>query len=400
MNVLIVDRPGAFRDALVSAVRARGAAVSASDGALEALGRLRELAPRLVVVSDACGPPDVASTARLVRRQLGDVVVYHLHDPTAGASAPETRSLSRLDHVDALARELLDDGSPAARADVVVTPAIDAPEEEAIEELIELASEHPPPAAVKPAPPTPPAPPVPAPDAPPAPPIVALPPAPAPIALAPHAPAMMPIAVPPAAPAPAAAPIAALPPAPAPIAAPSPAPVPAPLAGPPPTPVGTAALPGERAPAPAPEAAPTQNDAHSDPDAALLAEVEPLVHQGRWQELIDLVGKREPDPQRLSPRAALLFAVALKEAPAPASGARPTVDPDLLGVRAVAALLQLDGQSLTALMIAKRVLRRRPLEWQRTPPRRVSIVITLIALALGAAAGLAFKSYLIPLWYR
>lgn len=333
MNVLIIERPGAFRDALVSAVRARGAAVSASDGALEALGKLRELAPRVVVVSDASGPPDVASTARLVRRQLGDVPVYHLHDPSAGASAPDTRPLSRSDDVDALARALIDGGSGGEAVVEASVPATSPREEEPIDELVELASE-PPKAAARPAPPI----------------------------------APPPIAPPPIAPPP---PIAALPPA----AAPAPAAV----------------------AAAAPVPAPAHDD--SNADAALLAAVEPLVHQGRWQEVIELVAKREPDPQRLSPRAALLFAVALKEAPAGGPGTRPTVDPDLLGVRAVAALLHVDGQSTTALMIAKRVLRRRPLEWQREPPRRVSIVLTLIALALGAAAGLAFSQHLIRLLF-
>jgi CheY-like chemotaxis protein len=323
MNVLIVDRPGAFRDALVNAVRARGATVSASDGALDALGKLRELAPRLVVVSDTCGPPDVASTARMMRRQLGDVLVYHLHDPSAGASAADTRPLSRSEHVDALARALLDDGSPLAPA---VAPAPPAP---------------PPPIGAPPTPPTPPTP-----------------------------------------------PIAALPAPAAPIASVATQPIPVLPADPPPS-----------AASPTPPTPPARASAESDADAALLAEVEPLVHQARWQEVIELVAKREPDPLRLSPRAALLFAVALKEAPATGPGARPTVDPDLLGIRAVAALLHVDGQSRTALMIAKRVLRRKPLEWQRTPPRRVSILITLIALALGAAVGLVFKSYLIPLWY-
>lgn len=128
-----------------------------------------------------------------------------------------------------------------------------------------------------------------------------------------------------------------------------------------------------------------------------MAEIEPLLHQGRWQDVVALIGKREPDPLRLAPRIALLYAVALKEAPAGeghAAGPRPHVDPDLLGVRAVASLLGMDGQSTTALMVAKRVLRRRPLEWQREPPKRVSIVLTLIALALGTAAGLMFDQHL------
>ena len=254
------------------------------------------------------------------------MLVYHLHDPSAGASAADTRPLSRLEHVDALARTLLDDGSTVPPAAVVSPPAIVLTrEEELIEELIELTSARPP-AAAKVAPPTP-----------------AAPPAPPP-----------PLGAPPAEP-----------------------------------PTAT----------PASTSAPSPPARESDADAALLAEVEPLVHQARWQEVIELVTKREADPMRLSPRAALLFAVALKEAPTTGPGARPTVDPDLLGIRAVAALLHVDGQSRTAMMIAKRVLRRKPLEWQRTPPRRVSILITLIALALGAAVGLVFKSYLIPLWY-
>jgi CheY-like chemotaxis protein len=283
MNVLIVERPSAFRDALTAALRARGAHVHASDGALEALGRLREIDPGLVVVSGDSGPPDVASTVRLVRRQLGEVPIYHLHDASVEPTAPDARGLSRLDDVTVLAQALVSTGS-------TVSATTEAP----------------------------------------------------------------------------------------------PLPVPPPAAAPPP-PAGHASN-----TSPPPVTAPPSHDA----EAELLSEVEPLLQKGRWLEVCDLVSKREPDAQRLSPRLQLLFAVALKEAPTVA-GPRPTVDPDLLGVRAIAALLGVDGQGTTALMIAKRVLRRRPLEWQREPPRRVSIALTLVALALGAAAGLAFSQNLI-----
>ena len=352
MNVLIVERPSAFRDALVSALKARGADVHASDGALEALGKLRELSPGLVVVSEGAGPPGVASTARMVRRQLGEVPVYHLHDPSLGASAPDTRSLSRLDDVTELARVLVvDDTSASAASAETVRPPSQRPQLDdlPLDELVEVTTEPPP--AASPPPIAPPVPPPPA--------ILVPPPAAGPSASAP------PIAQPPAVVAPTA------------------------------TVTAPAAVVARITPDPLTAAAPAPDDS----DRALLAEVEPLVHQGRWLELIELVTKREPDALRLSPRLQLLYAVALKEAPSTGASPRPNVDPDLLGVRAIAALLRLPGQSTTALMIAKRVLRRRPLEWQREPPRRVSIVLTLVALALGAAAGLAFSQHLIRLLF-
>jgi outer membrane biosynthesis protein TonB len=307
----------------------------------------------------------VASTARLARRQLREVAIYHLHDPDLGHHAPDTLSLPRGQDVGELARALMGEAAPTGPAHAAERDA-DALADEEEQELIELASLRPP---EPPPPPPPPAgrEPAKARDAPPPAPPIAQPEAPAqPEARAqPEAPAARPDAP----------------------AEPSPA-------REPPSPRASAAEP----------APPTITAARDEPDARLLAELEPLLHQGRWQDVVELLARREPDPLRLSPRLSLLYAVALKESPGAAAGAapgaRPAVDPDLLGVRAVAALLGMDGQSTTALMVAKRVLRRRPLEWQREPPKRVSIVLTVIALALGTAAGLVFDQPLIALFFR
>jgi len=154
--------------------------------------------------------------------------------------------------------------------------------------------------------------------------------------------------------------------------------------------------PPPRSPAPPPPDA----QGPSEEDQALFATAEPLLHQGNWQGVVELLGQRAPDATPLSPRLVLLYAIALKEAPASGTPGKQNADADLLGMRAVSTLLHISADSPTALIVGKRVLRKRPIEWQTAPPRRVSLLLTAIALLIGAAVGLLFNQRLVDLIWK
>ena len=132
-------------------------------------------------------------------------------------------------------------------------------------------------------------------------------------------------------------------------------------------------------------------------EAEAAAELEPLFRKASWHDIASWVEDKHPGGNDLSPALALLYAVALKEAPATPARAQSTAQADRLGIRAVSELLGVGGESAIALVIAKRALRKRQLEWQKEPPKRVSITLMLIALAIGAAVGLAISQQSIPL---
>lgn len=126
-------------------------------------------------------------------------------------------------------------------------------------------------------------------------------------------------------------------------------------------------------------------------------ELEPLFRKGAWHEIASWVEEKHPGGNGLSPGLALLYAVALKEAPATAARAPFAAQADRLGIRAVSELLGVGGDTAIALVVAKRALRKRQLEWQKEPPKRLSITLMLFALAVGAAVGLAISRQSIPL---
>jgi hypothetical protein len=81
-SVLIVERPGQFRDGLLREVSQRGAQAHVRDDAMQALASLSELDPSVVLVSDDPGPPGAVSLCRLLRRRLGAAAVYRLGEPS------------------------------------------------------------------------------------------------------------------------------------------------------------------------------------------------------------------------------------------------------------------------------------------------------------------------------
>ncbi len=137
-------------------------------------------------------------------------------------------------------------------------------------------------------------------------------------------------------------------------------------------------------------------------DPLLLSQVEPLVQQARWSELKTLLAG-EDQGKTLSPAFTLLYAIALKEdasSQESAHGTRHGVDAEALGIAAVSELLSIPPHSATALVIAKRTLRRRPLEWTRKASGRASFFFVLLALLLGAGVGTLLSPQLLQLFTR
>jgi hypothetical protein len=117
-SVLIVERPGPFRDLLLQEVNQRGAEAFVRDDAMGALACLDRLAPQIVVVSDDPGPPGALGLCRMLRRKLADAAVYRIGEPSAADQLDErSLLLPRAVGARALASAILDrtaDGSAAA----------------------------------------------------------------------------------------------------------------------------------------------------------------------------------------------------------------------------------------------------------------------------------------------
>jgi hypothetical protein len=112
--VLIVERPGDFRDHLQREVSQRGATAHVRDDAMEALASIERLTPQIVVVSDDPGPPGALGLCRMLQRKLTDVAVYRLGEPSLSDPLDEhSLLLPRAVGASALAAAIFDK-APAA----------------------------------------------------------------------------------------------------------------------------------------------------------------------------------------------------------------------------------------------------------------------------------------------
>lgn len=140
-------------------------------------------------------------------------------------------------------------------------------------------------------------------------------------------------------------------------------------------------LAGGPAAPPAPKiAAPSAGAAANVP----LEELEPLVVRGEWQAVLKRLGPAESAGE-LPPKLALIHALAQKESSEGADDTRA----NLLGIRAIAALLGTKPESQLALNIAKRLLRRNPIAWRqrKAPKAPIRIAVVVVALAGGSVVG-------------
>ncbi len=136
---------------------------------------------------------------------------------------------------------------------------------------------------------------------------------------------------------------------------------------------------------------------------AAFPEAEQLVLHGKWSELRSLLAEREADPTKLPPVLGLVYAIALKEEARPDDTqgiGQKRLDPDALGIHAMSQLLGVPEDSAAALVIAKRTLRRRPLEWNQNPPARISFLLVAVALAIGAGVGLLLNPTVVHLPWK
>ncbi|MDD9969749.1 MAG: hypothetical protein OXR73_26120 [Myxococcales bacterium] len=156
---------------------------------------------------------------------------------------------------------------------------------------------------------------------------------------------------------------------------------------------GTAGATSKKPPPPPPQALEVssvrQDESQAPASSAITPEVESMVRQTRWSDLIEHVEGGGVAIEALPPSIAFLYAIALKEV----QGASVSQgSPDLLGIRAVARLLGVGASSPAALVIAKRALRTRPLAWSKQPTPKVSITAVVVALLIGAGVGLLVHS--------
>ncbi len=115
-----------------------------------------------------------------------------------------------------------------------------------------------------------------------------------------------------------------------------------------------------------------------------LHDVEPLLAKGNYQGLCELLGPLDRAEQ-LSPALALLYATARKETVSPEGDE----DVNPLAIRSVASLLDVSEDSRTALMVAKRILRKNPVIWQKrkAPGAPARVFLILFGLAIGIIGG-------------
>jgi len=131
---------------------------------------------------------------------------------------------------------------------------------------------------------------------------------------------------------------------------------------------------------------PNPDPAAGDPRLEALA---PAVSTGDWHTVIETLGSSE-SVSALPPALGLIHAIAQKEAEVPISEAdRDRTDPTRMAIRSMAALLGVSETSPLALILAKRLLRSNPVSWRKrkAPPIGTSILIVIVGLLLGLAAG-------------
>jgi hypothetical protein len=139
---------------------------------------------------------------------------------------------------------------------------------------------------------------------------------------------------------------------------------------------------------------------------ALLESAAPLLEQGRWHDLRTLLADDNTAAANLPPALALLYAVALKEEQSHVKQSKH--DPfagqagaaEAIAISVVQKLFELPEPGVISVMIAKRLLRKRPLDWKQKPPKRVSAMLVGSALLLGALVGFLLHPRLLGLFWK
>lgn len=116
-----------------------------------------------------------------------------------------------------------------------------------------------------------------------------------------------------------------------------------------------------------------------------IPEIEAALATSDWDHITQTLGPAE-DAGRLPPNLGIIYAVAMKERERAEISSPELTD---LAIRCSAGLFGVDPASPFALILAKRLLRKNPVAWQKkpAPPPTVSILIIVVGLAVGALIG-------------
>lgn len=154
--------------------------------------------------------------------------------------------------------------------------------------------------------------------------------------------------------------------------------------------------PAEEPPPSAPRGSPSRAD---DPPRApafsitsldpRLEAIEPAIAKGDWSEIANQLGSDE-QAGRLPPNLGLLFALARKESEHDEATARKGTAYNELAIRCMAGLFGVPEQSPIALVLAKRLLRKNPVSWQKRPAPPAKVSILLIILVVAVCGGLTW----------
>lgn len=114
-----------------------------------------------------------------------------------------------------------------------------------------------------------------------------------------------------------------------------------------------------------------------------IVEVEKLVERGAWPEVDRLLVPEGAEPWTLPPVLRLLWAVSAKETGRSPKGAAP----DSVAILAAAELLGVEPKSPLALVVAKRIVRKRSIAERPAPKPWVSALMVVLSIAIGGLVG-------------
>jgi hypothetical protein len=116
-----------------------------------------------------------------------------------------------------------------------------------------------------------------------------------------------------------------------------------------------------------------------------LEQVESALRVNDWDGVLRALGPAD-EAGKLPPNLGLIYAIARKEKETTESKGSDATE---IAIRCAAGLLGVTADSPLALVVAKRIVRKNPVAWQKAPapPARVSAIIMLIALVIGGAIG-------------
>jgi len=113
--------------------------------------------------------------------------------------------------------------------------------------------------------------------------------------------------------------------------------------------------------------------------------LEPLLRAGDWDGVLTQLGPAN-EAGKLPPNLGLIYAIARKEKETTESKGSEATE---LAIRCAAGLLGVAPDSPVALLVAKRIVRKNPVAWQKAPAPRatVSAIIILVAVVIGGLIG-------------